>query len=317
MRKRVTVPILSVVAILATLLVATPAAAHGYVSSPPSRQANCAQGRVTNCGDIVWEPQSVEAPKGSMQCNGGGSRFAVLNDNTKAWPVASVGNDVTFNWVLTARHRTSTWEYFVGGTRIAVFNDNGAQPGPTVSHNVSLGGRTGRMTVLARWNVYDTAMAFYSCVDIQVGGGGGDPTPPPPPPPSPTPPTNPPPPPRLPAGPGSRTGPTRSAPPLPTVASATGASRRTRPCPAGSHRTSRLSGSGSNHHSRVRASNMRRGPARLSSKGNAMKRLPLVTAATVLALVAGCGAGPGTAAQPAPRRACPRRSTADSSTRPT
>ncbi|MEV0460831.1 lytic polysaccharide monooxygenase [Catellatospora methionotrophica] len=194
MSKRIVLPVLSIFTILVSGMIAAPASAHGYISSPPSRQANCARGVVTGCGDIVWEPQSVEAPKGSMQCNGGGSRFAVLNDNSKNWPAASVGNNVTFNWVLTARHRTSTWEYFVGSTRIAVFNDNGAQPGATVSHPVSLGGRTGRFTVLARWNVYDTAMAFYSCVDLQVGGGGGggNPTPPPTSP-SPNPPQSPPP----------------------------------------------------------------------------------------------------------------------------
>src|SRR5215204_5859113 len=83
MRRRVTIPIVSVAAILGSFLVATEAQAHGYISSPPSRQANCAQGKVANCGDIVYEPQSVEAPKGSTQCNGGGSRFAVLNDNSR------------------------------------------------------------------------------------------------------------------------------------------------------------------------------------------------------------------------------------------
>jgi chitin-binding protein len=196
MRRRTALPLLTVAAVLASLVVAVPAAqAHGYVSSPPSRQAMCAQGRVANCGDIVYEPQSVEAPKGSMQCNGGGSRFAVLNDNSRNWPTTSVGNNVTFTWVLTARHATSTWEYFVGGTRIAVFNDGGRQPAASVSHNVSLGGRTGRITVLARWNIADTAMAFYACVDLQVGGGGGSNPPPPPPNNPPPPPNNPPPPP--------------------------------------------------------------------------------------------------------------------------
>ncbi|MFC7546754.1 lytic polysaccharide monooxygenase [Plantactinospora sp. GCM10030261] len=188
MRRRTALPILTIGAVLASLLVALPAQAHGYVSNPPSRQAMCAQGRVPNCGDIVHEPQSVEAPKGSLQCNGGGSRFTVLNDNSRPWPATSVGNPVTFTWSLTARHSTSTWEYFVGSTRIAVFNDGGRQPPPTVSHAVNLGGRTGRLTVLARWNVADTAMAFYACVDLQVGPGG-DPTPPPPDPdPTPTPP---------------------------------------------------------------------------------------------------------------------------------
>src|SRR5215216_6519321 len=144
MRRRVTIPIVSVAAILGSFLVATEAQAHGYISSPPSRQAMCVQGRVANCGDIIYEPQSVEAPKGSMQCNGGGSRFAVLNDESKGWPATSVGSSVTFTWTLTARHSTSTWEYFIGNTRLASFNDGGAQPGATKTHTVSLGGFSGR-----------------------------------------------------------------------------------------------------------------------------------------------------------------------------
>ncbi|WP_020523525.1 lytic polysaccharide monooxygenase [Catelliglobosispora koreensis] len=183
MRKRIIISALSAAVVTAALLVAveTPAQAHGYISSPASRQAMCAQRKTSfDCGDIVWEPQSVEAPKGSMACNGNGSRFAILNDEGRPWPATSVGNNVTFNWVLTARHRTSNWEYFVGGTRIANFNDNGAQPPASLSHSVNLGGRTGRIKVLARWNVYDTAMAFYACVDLQVGSGGPQPTTPPP-----------------------------------------------------------------------------------------------------------------------------------------
>ena len=189
--RRVALPVLTVSAVVTSLFVAVqPASAHGYVSSPPSRQANCARGAVANCGDIVYEPQSVEAPKGSTQCNGGGSRFAVLNDNSRGWPVASVGSSVTFNWVLTARHSTSTWEYLINGRVVASFNDGGAQPGATKSHTVNLSGYSGRQTVLARWNVADTAMAFYSCVDLNIGGGGGNPPPTTPPPTNP-PPTNP------------------------------------------------------------------------------------------------------------------------------
>ncbi len=202
MRRRFTLPALTVGALVGSLFVAVaPASAHGYVSSPASRQANCARGAVSGCGDIVYEPQSVEAPKGSMQCNGGGGRFAVLNDNSKAWPVTSVGQTVTFNWVLTARHSTATWEYFIGNTRLASFDDGGAQPGATKAHTVNMGGFSGRQTVLARWNVSNTAMAFYSCVDVDISGGGGTPpttppttTPPTRPPTTPptTPPTNPP-----------------------------------------------------------------------------------------------------------------------------
>ncbi|GAA3817082.1 lytic polysaccharide monooxygenase [Sphaerisporangium flaviroseum] len=174
-----------------TVLAASPAFAHGYISSPPSRQAMCAQGRVANCGDIIYEPQSVEGPKGQRNCHGGVARFAQLSDESKPWPATSVGSSVTFNWVLTARHATSTWEYYIGGTRIAVFNDGGRQPGATVSHSVSLGGFSGRQKVLAIWNIADTVNAFYSCVDLQIGGGGGNPTPTPTPTPTRTPTPNP------------------------------------------------------------------------------------------------------------------------------
>src|SRR3954462_8174451 len=110
MRRRFTLPALTVGVTAASLLVAvSPAAAHGYISSPPSRQANCASGAVPNCGDIVYEPQSVEAPKGSTLCNGGGSPRAVLNDNSRNWPATTVGQTVTFNWVITARHSTTNW----------------------------------------------------------------------------------------------------------------------------------------------------------------------------------------------------------------
>lgn len=178
MKRRFTLPALTVAAVAGSLMVAvSPASAHGYISSPPSRQANCASGAVSGCGDVVYEPQSVEAPKGSTQCNGGTSRFTVLNDNSKAWPAANVGSSVTFNWVLTARHSTSTWEYFIGNKLVASFNDGGAQPGATKSHTVNFAGYAGRQTVLARWNVSDTINAFYSCVDLNFGGGGANPAP--------------------------------------------------------------------------------------------------------------------------------------------
>src|SRR4051794_9240492 len=129
MRRGIALPLLTVAAVVTSLFVAvSPASAHGYISSPPSRQANCARGAVANCGDIIYEPQSVEAPKGSKQCNGGGSRFAVLNDNSRGWPSAGVGTSVTFTWVLTARHATATWEYFIGGARPGPVD---GQSGPT------------------------------------------------------------------------------------------------------------------------------------------------------------------------------------------
>lgn len=171
MRRAVTIPVLTVAAVVTSLFVAVaPASAHGYISSPPSRQANCLSGAVGNCGDVVYEPQSVEAPKGSTQCNGGGYRFAELNDNSKSWPVTAVGSSVTFNWVLTDRPSTESWEYLIDGTVLTSIPGNNKQPGATVSHTVSMNGITGRHTLLARWNIYNTPVAFYSCVDLNIDG---------------------------------------------------------------------------------------------------------------------------------------------------
>ncbi|MER7456980.1 lytic polysaccharide monooxygenase [Micromonospora sp. NPDC126480] len=197
MRRRITLPLIAAGAVVSSLAVAAPAQAHGYVSGPPSRQALCAQNRVPDCGQIKWEPQSVEGPKGLRSCHAGIAHFAVLNDDSRGWPATSVGSTVTFTWTNTARHATSNWEYFIGNSRVAVFSGGGQQPPATVSHTVNLGGYSGRQKVLAVWNIADTANAFYSCVDLQIGGGGGPtPTTPPPTSPSPTPtaaPTTPPP----------------------------------------------------------------------------------------------------------------------------
>ncbi|NYH52602.1 chitin-binding protein [Nocardiopsis arvandica] len=150
-----------------TLMPAGVASAHGYVSAPMSRQAQCAAIMV-QCGGIKWEPQSVEGPKGLMSCSGGNSRFAELDDDNHGWHVIDVGNSLTFTWTLTAMHSTANWEYFIGGQRVANFNDHGARPPSTVRHTVDLSGYNGRHTILARWNVADTSNAFYSCVDVNI-----------------------------------------------------------------------------------------------------------------------------------------------------
>ncbi|GHJ16515.1 MULTISPECIES: lytic polysaccharide monooxygenase [unclassified Micromonospora] len=186
MRRRITLPLLSAGAVTAALALAAPAQAHGYVSSPPSRQALCAQNRVPDCGQIRYEPQSVEGPKGLKSCHAGIAQFAVLNDDSRNWPATTVGSTATFTWVNTARHATANWEYWIGNTRVAVVDGGGRQPDATVSHTVNLGGFSGRQKLLAVWNIADTANAFYACVDLQIGGGGGNPTPTPSPTPSPT-----------------------------------------------------------------------------------------------------------------------------------
>ena len=172
-RRAIAYPLAALGAVTSTLAVASPALAHGYVSAPPSRQALCAAGAVADCGPIQFEPQSVEGPKGLRSCDGGLSQFSVLSDESRNWPARAVGENVTFTWVMTARHRTSNWEYFIGGRRIATVDGGNQQPDAVVTHDIDLSAFPGRQTVLAVWNIGDTANAFYSCVDLNVGGGGG------------------------------------------------------------------------------------------------------------------------------------------------
>ncbi|WP_369375342.1 lytic polysaccharide monooxygenase auxiliary activity family 9 protein [Promicromonospora sp. Populi] len=173
---RVLLGVLAVLALTVTTLVAAPsfmtprAEAHGWVVSPPSRQDHCAKRTVSfDCGGLQWEPQSVEAPKGSMLCSGG-SRFTVVDNHSLAWPRTTIGSTHTFRWTLTAFHRTTSWEYFVDGRLFRTINDGGATPPATVTHTLT-GLPSGNHRILARWNIYDTAMAFYACMDVNISGG--------------------------------------------------------------------------------------------------------------------------------------------------
>lgn len=166
---------LGAIALAAGFLVAAPGAllpqaqAHGWITNPPSRADHCAEGRVSfDCGGLQYEPQSVEAPKGSMLCSGGGG-FTVVDDDSLPWPRTSVGSDTTFRWQLTAMHATATWEYFVDGQLVKTVDDGGARPGSIVEHTLT-GLPAGDHTVLARWNITDTVNSFYQCVDITVTG---------------------------------------------------------------------------------------------------------------------------------------------------
>lgn len=170
MRRKIAYPLVSLGVAAGSLVVASPAMAHGYVSSPPSRQALCASGAVSDCGEIQYEPQSVEGKKGLQSCDGGVTTWSVLSDESRNWPAKTVGSSVTFTWVFTARHVTADWKYYISGTEVASFSGNNTQPAAVVEHTVDLSRFPGKHTVLAVWNIGDTANAFYSCVDLNVGG---------------------------------------------------------------------------------------------------------------------------------------------------
>lgn len=146
--------------------------AHGYLSTPPSRQAMCRSGAMRNCGQVMYEPQSVEAPKGRRSCNGDIAMWSPLADESRSWPTTSMSAGVnTFRWTLTAAHATHSYEYWIGNNRIAYI------PGSSTTHSVNLAGYSGRQKILSIWNIGDTGNAFYACVDVVIGSGGGSTTP--------------------------------------------------------------------------------------------------------------------------------------------
>ncbi|MEE1752361.1 lytic polysaccharide monooxygenase auxiliary activity family 9 protein [Streptomyces sp. SP18CS02] len=179
----------------ASLLATSSASSHGYTDSPISRQKLCANGTVTGCGNIQWEPQSVEGPKGFPSggpadgkiCAGGNGPFAQLDDPRGGnWPATKVsaGQSYNFRWQFTARHRTTDFKYYVTKngwdstkplTRAALDPQpfltvpyNSQQPPATLSHSGTMpSGKTGKHVVLAVWTVADTTNAFYACSDVQ------------------------------------------------------------------------------------------------------------------------------------------------------
>ncbi|MEV0250016.1 lytic polysaccharide monooxygenase [Nocardia sp. NPDC050712] len=156
--------------LLIAVLPAATASAHGYVSGPASRQAQC-QARTVSCGPVQYEPQSVEGPKGQRNCSAGLTNFKELDDDSKPWTVHAVRGSVDFTWTLTALHRTASYEYYIGGTRVGYFDEGNKVPSSnTQTHKVDLSGFSGKQKLLAIWNIGDTSNAFYSCVDLNIGG---------------------------------------------------------------------------------------------------------------------------------------------------
>ncbi|MQY10458.1 GlcNAc-binding protein A [Streptomyces sp. RB5] len=173
------------------------ASSHGQTTAPVSRQQLCYQHTVRNCGQIQWEPWSVEGQKGfptrgpadGHLCSGGIGRFGEL-DNMRggAWPATSLrsGQSYDFVWRLDTPHATSKFHYYItrdGWDPTAPLTRAALEPAPfltvqyggrmptrsTIHPGTIPAGKSGRHLILAVWDVYDTANAFYACSDVQLG----------------------------------------------------------------------------------------------------------------------------------------------------
>lgn len=183
---------------MATITTPTPKGTrHGYVSNPLSRAALCKQENMG--GAIQWEPQSVEAPKGfptagppdGQLASGGHAKFSALDGITdpkgRVWKATRLpqGQIVQWDWWLTAPHKTSRFEYFITKdgwdsdqplTRaqfdlapvISLEWDTSA-PVQAVSHwGLVPSNKQGRHVIYGVWTVFDTAMAFYQTIDVDI-----------------------------------------------------------------------------------------------------------------------------------------------------
>jgi chitin-binding protein len=197
MRKKLYAGLLGLTTVGALALSAGGASSHGYTDLPISRQKLCANGGVTGCGNIQWEPQSVEGPKGfpaagpadGQICSAGHGEFAALNGakqpNGQDWPTTQVtgGQSQTFRWQFTARHSTTDFRYYITKngwdqsqpiTRASLETTPfltvpfSGQPPATLEHSGVLPtGKTGHHVIVAVWTIADTANAFYACSDVK------------------------------------------------------------------------------------------------------------------------------------------------------
>ncbi|MFC7680892.1 lytic polysaccharide monooxygenase [Paenibacillus sp. GCM10028914] len=189
---------LIVIAAILMVISAEKASAHGYVDSPGSRAILCKNGQNTDCGAIVYEPQSLEAPKGFPAAGpadgkiaSAGGIFPKLDEQSATrWAKVNMSSGQnTFTWKLTARHATTSWKYYITKqdwnpnapltrdsfdlTPFCSVNHGGTQPPAEYTDTCNVPQRTGYHVILAVWEIADTPNAFYNVIDVNFTGDGG------------------------------------------------------------------------------------------------------------------------------------------------
>ncbi|MFG2000902.1 lytic polysaccharide monooxygenase [Spirillospora sp. NPDC048911] len=222
-----TVPVSTLVAVV---LPAAPAGAHGTMSDPPSRVYVCKQENPENpksaaCKAAVaaggtqafydWNEVSLlEAggrhrqliPDGKL-CSAGREKYRGLDLVRTDWPAKRISpGPLTLTYHATAPHANSNFEFYITRAgwspsqplrwsdlvHIQTFNNQ--NPTTYTNWTINIPQRTGRHLIYSIWQrVVGSNEAFYTCSDVDFGGGNEPTTPPSTPPPSNPPPSNPPP----------------------------------------------------------------------------------------------------------------------------
>lgn len=183
------------IAVFCMFLLAEKASAHGYIDSPGSRGYLCKLGQNTDCGAVVYEPHSLEAPKGFPAAGpadgkiaSAGGIFPKLDEQSaNRWTKVNMTSGTnTFHWTLTAAHATTSWKYYITKpnwnpdapltrdsfdlTPFCSVDYGGVRPPFTYSDTCNVPARTGYHVILAVWEIADTANAFYNVIDVNFGG---------------------------------------------------------------------------------------------------------------------------------------------------
>lgn len=183
------------------------AMAHGFVSLNDdgniiSRVALChsvdSEGQAKNmdCGDIQYEPQSVEGFDGFPE---GGSADGYIasaeiamarnldEQTSERWQKRSIeAGSQEFEWTFKANHVAAGFKYYITKegwdqnsplTRAAFdltpfceVDGNGAMTQDTATHTCDVPEREGYQVILAVWDVGDTDKAFYNAIDVVFDG---------------------------------------------------------------------------------------------------------------------------------------------------
>ncbi len=193
--------------VMGSLLVASQAFAHGYVSSPKSRAFWCtsSQGGNTTAACMAaaaagnasqYEPQSIGIggandnhqnliPDGKL-CGANMTSNNGLNLARNDWNATTVtAGPLAFTWTNPAAHKTSYFRYYItkegfnpGAAPLKwsdleqIHQSLPADRESVATHIVNLPPRTGRHIVYSIWQrdpVADAPEAFYQCIDVVYG----------------------------------------------------------------------------------------------------------------------------------------------------
>ncbi|MDD2058616.1 N-acetylglucosamine-binding protein GbpA [Pseudomonas sp. GD03860] len=189
--------------LLAAMMAAQTASAHGFLSEPPSRAFLCQKGVNTGCGGAQYEPQSVgetfkgfpagvggapmQGPIDGQIASGSTSRFTALDaQSANRWHLNEIKyRAIDFVWTYTASHPATKHEYFISkngwnpnqplaratfdSTPFCTIDGGNQKPSNGTKHACTIpDDKTGQHVILALWTVGDTAAAFHSVTDVNI-----------------------------------------------------------------------------------------------------------------------------------------------------